>query len=473
MRPICRFDLNNLLGLSALFTTSLLGGCAPELLQGGNNATLGASRSVVGMAIYAPDNDLGSPIAEGQGKPVFADLDGDGCVVQDPLAGDSNGQVHTWTKTAAYYGYLESDTKLDGSLTNAAVLSTTLSAASRRSIDRASTIAGSVYEFNAYKQLFSLAVDCQDARQGKGRLDNDLWSAFNALPYPVSDASQTRVWDPYQRFLKTYGSHYVTQVKSGARYRNYTFKKTFKEVKESELTIAACVSAEGVPTEAGKLSIKGCQDIDKKQAESISLTDYTSNTTAFGGQQAIRDRLAAGEAVTPELLTRFADTADHSQDGVQYWLKPIWELLARRAQNDKQSNQARTLEAYFEGFIASNCNQVHGCGCSLVKDSKGNVTLRRFTQTDKDYAQYRCERPAIGCRKDEDCHYNYTGQYCRCYGDHCINRGKGGSSVVNYSTRIDGKNKGPNKSCTYKIGSCKCQRPAKGQFWEPLWTSGG
>ena len=68
-----------------------------------------------------------------------------------------------------------------------------------------------------------------------------------------------------------------------------------------------------------------------------------------------------------------------------------------RAQTDRQRNQARSLQAYFEGFVALNCDQVHGCGCTRVMDRKGNVLLRRFVQTDTGYAQYRCERPTMAC----------------------------------------------------------------------------
>jgi hypothetical protein len=346
----------------ALLNACVTGGDNPPVA--GSGGTLGASQSIVGMAVYVPKQDLGSPIAAGRGKQVFENLEGDGCVVQDPLAGVSDGRVHTWTSTKAYYGYLKTDTSLDASLTNAAVLSTSLDVVSRRATDRSTEIAGSVYEFNAYKQLFSLASECEDGRQNKGELDNDLTTTFNALPYPVERPDQTRSWDPYRRFLIDFGSHYVSQVKAGARYRSYSFKKSVTDVKESDLTIAACVSAQGVPTETGEVSVKGCENIDKKEAESIKLMDYTSTATAFGGKQDIRERLAAGETVSPELLSQFAATDGAAQDGVQYSLEPIWDLLASRAETDKQRNQARALQAYFEGFFAFNCDQVHGCGCS-------------------------------------------------------------------------------------------------------------
>lgn len=455
----------------ALLNACVTGGDNPPVA--GSGGTLGASQSIVGMAVYVPKQDLGSPIAAGRGKQVFANLEGDGCVVQDPLAGVSDGRVHTWTSTKAYYGYLKTDTSLDASLTNAAVLSTSLDVVSRRATDRSTEIAGSVYEFNAYKQLFSLASECEDGRQNKGELDNDLTTTFNALPYPVERPDQTRSWDPYRRFLIDFGSHYVSQVKAGARYRSYSFKKSVTDVKESDLTIAACVSAQGVPTETGEVSVKGCENIDKKEAESIKLMDYTSTATAFGGKQDIRERLAAGETVSPELLSQFAATDGAAQDGVQYSLEPIWDLLASRAETDKQRNQARALQAYFEGFFAFNCDQVHGCGCSSVMDSKGKVLLRRFVQSDINYAQFRCERPAKGCRKDSDCNYKYgitVGNYCQCYGDHCV-KWDDDSATVN-RTGIDGKNTGPNRSCHYKLGSgCQCTRPAKNELWDAIWTS--
>ena len=465
--------------LAVIFFLVSLTGCETGQLRNVDSPpaqamSLGASFSVVGAAIYVPNQNLGAPIAAGRGMQVFAALEADGCIVPDPLAGDSTGLVHTWTSTKAYYDYIKSDTKLDASVTNSAVLSSTLNVASGRSIDRTTEIAGAVYEYNAYKQLFSLAVDCQTGRDGKGRLIGDLLAAFNALPYPVGSPVQARSWDAYQQFLEGYGSHYVTEVKAGARYRSYTFKKAYSEINESQLTIAACVSAQGLPTEAGEVSVKGCENIDKKKSESINIADYTNKSTAYGGQQRIRDRLAAGDKVTPELLSQFSATADVAQDGVQYQVEPLWKLLASRATTDKQSNQARTLRAYFEGFIALNCNQVHGCGCNNIMDPKGKVLLRRFIQTDVDNAEYRCERPAMGCRNDDDCHYKYgvtVGNYCQCYGDHCVNQDIDGiSSVVNHKA-IGGVNTGPNKSCKYKLGSgCVCQRPAKDASWEAIWT---
>jgi len=441
----------------------------------GSGPGFGAGRTVVGGAIYAPETNLGQPIAAGRPKQIFANLERDGCVVDDPsYTGDSRGQVHTWTSSNMYYGYLKTDTSISASLANTAVMKASLEAVSDQTVTTDSKIAGSAYEYYAFKELFSLTDECETGRSGKGALAPDLVAFFkDNLAYPVTNADQLQSWTNYDRFLRTYGTHYVNSLKTGVRYRRYTFLRTYKSVESSSLAVAACVAAEGT-TPQGDVSVQGCRGIDQKKRNEVNMSDYTDEPSAYGGNERIRNELSGGAQVTPELLADFADTAGVDQDGVQYTLAPIWELLYARASSDVERNKALTLQAYFEGYIASNCDDIHGCGCSRVMDKKNNVLLRKFVQTAASpRATFECQRPATGCRRNADCHYNFGKAYCQCYGDHCVNTGKDArSAVVNYSTKITGKNKGPNRSCTFKGNlKCQCNRPKEGQFWSTLWKS--
>lgn len=435
-----------------------------------------AARSVVGGGIYVPGSDLGQPIAEGRQKQVFANLEGDGCIVTDKdYRGDSKGLVHTWTSTKSYYDYVKSDTKISGSLANEAVLKASLDVAASRSVSSKTQIAGSAYEFFAFKQLIALSDDCETGRNAKGKLAPDMMAAFRALPFPVSDPSDTLAWQAYQDFLTTYGSHYVNELKTGTRFRRYTFLQKFKKVEASDLKVAACVAAEG-PTPEGNASVNGCQSIDTEKRRKVDLSNYTIESSAYGGNESLRNKLSGGEPVSPALLAELADTADKTQDGVKYTLAPIWKLLEGRAKNTKEKNIANSLKAYFEGFIAFNCNQVHGCGCSRIMDKKKNVLLRKFVQTATNpLVKYECQRPVMGCRNINDCNWNVTKFYCQCYGDHCVNTGSDKiSAVVNYSSKIAGKNTGPNKSCYHNEtlkSTCSCRRPAKDKLWDTLWSS--
>lgn len=460
--------------VSVCATLILTGACeSPQLIDKGKG--LGAGRTAVGGGIYTPANNLGQPIAEGRSKPIFAHLDEDECVVQDhSYSGDSTGKVHTWTSSSSYYNYLKSDTNISGSLANAAVMKASLEAVANQAVTIDSEIAGSAYEYFAYKKLFALTDDCESGRFGKGSLAPDLLASFNNdLVYPVQQPDKITSWTQYDKFLRTYGTHYVDKLKTGVRYRRYTFLRTYKSVKASSLAVTACVAAEGATPE-GKVSIQGCQGIDQKTRNEVNLSDFTDEPSAFGGNERIRNELSGGATVTPELLADFADTADVDQDGVQYNLAPIWQLLYDRATNEEDRNKALTLQAYFEGFVASNCNQVHGCGCSRAMDRKNNVLLRKFVQTaTSPRAVYQCQRPATGCRNNDDCHYNLGKAYCQCYGDHCVNTASDKiSAVVNFSSKITGKNKGPNRSCTFGGSlTCSCARPKKGEFWSTLWKS--
>jgi hypothetical protein len=297
---------------------ALTGACAsPRVLDGGQG--LGAGRTAVGGGIYAPANNFGQPIAEGRSKPIFARLDEDECVVQDQsYRGDSTGKVHTWTSSSSYYHYIKSDTNISGSLANAAVMKASLEAVADQTVTSDSKIAGSAYEYFAYKKLFALSDECESGRFGKGALAPDLLDAFNNnLAYPVQQPDQIASWTQYDKFLRTYGTHYVDKLKTGVRYRRYTFLRTYKSVKASSLAVTACVAAEGA-TPAGKVSIQGCQGIDQKTRNEVNLSDFTDEPSAYGGNERIRNELSGGATVTPELLADFADTADVDQDGVQY-----------------------------------------------------------------------------------------------------------------------------------------------------------
>jgi hypothetical protein len=435
-----------------------------------NNSYIGASRTVVGAAIYVPTTVLTEPLGEGAVKQVFATSDIDKCIVLDPLSQPSESKVHTWTKTSSFYEYLSTDSSLDASLEGQASLGATAKVVTKSTDQHTTSFSGAVFEFNAYKQRFDLADDCITGRGDRGALANDLLTDFKALPYPIADPDLKSSWNQYDKFLKRYGSHFVSKLFSGARYRSFVTLKSSSQIKESELTVAACLSAEGLTT-AGKASVSGCEGVTSEQKQKISLSDYHVNSVAFGGKETLRNMLASGKAATPELLTEFAETGGSLQDGVRYELLPIWQLLAERADNATQTQIAKSMQAYFEGFLSLTCQQVHGCGCDRIMDKKNKVLLRKFALIDSKQAIFACQTPATGCRNNDDCKFN--GTYCQCFGDHCVNRATDKmSAVVNYSTKIKGKNTGVNKSCSFKFDlQCKCQRPDSKRMWDTLWRS--
>ncbi|RCU51462.1 hypothetical protein DU002_03015 [Corallincola holothuriorum] len=436
--------------------------------------SLGASRTVVGAAVYVPATLLTEPLGEGTAKQLFASLESDGCVVFDELAKSSDSVVHTWTKSTAFYEYLSSDTSLDASLEGPVTLGTTVKVVTKSSNEKNTSLLGAVFEFNAYKQRFDLADDCITGRHGKGSLAADFLADYKALPYPVNKPEMESSWESYDRFLKKYGSHFVSKLFAGARYRSFVTLKSSSAIKERELAVAACLSAEG-PTQEGQASVKGCEGVTRQQKQAISLSDYQVNSKAFGGSEELRQLLGAGKAATPELLAEFAKTGETLQDGVKYELMPIWQLLESRFEpGTKEQKIAKSMQAYFEGFLSFNCSQLHGCGCAKVMDKKDKVMLRKFALLDKATALYGCQRPAMGCRNDDDCHYNAGKAYCQCHGDHCVNRGADKlSAVVNYTTKITGKDTGPNKSCHFVKSKlqCQCQRPDSKHMWDTLWRS--
>lgn len=254
----------------------------------------------------------------------------------------------------------------------------------------------------------------------------------------------------------------MSEVITGSRYRKYVSTTRNKDTKEADLHVAACVGAAGVPTEGGKLDVKGCEGVDHKVASSVDMGMYQQEIRVSTHRSDLQGRLANGD-LTPQLLLELAEDAKDSSDAVRMSFAPLWTLLDRYSTSSDDRRRAALLSIYFNGFLYSNVEQVHGTGCALVKSQDGFI-LRQFVY-DVNSKTYVCQRATEGCRHDRDC--TASGPRCLCTGKTCVTKTADSSELKKGG---DDKDKQPNSSCHMKAWlKCDCTPPEN--RWTPIWSS--
>ena len=243
----------------------------------------------------------------------------------------------------------------------------------------------------------------------KATLDPDLKVAFEKLPAVVVRPNMTNDWVAYDRFLKHFGSHMVSEVEYGSSLCQHTFSDVSTSYTQKDFKVKACVQLTG-PTEAGMLDTKACSDVTQEEIDSVSDITTSSRFVVRGGTAETRAKLINER--TDELIRQFMSEADITHEPVTYKFTAIWTMLQTRYLGTDHFPKAMNLEAYYKGYL--------NYGCSLQTDK--TVTLRNFehspSSTD-DYPVYQCVLPPKGCHSDNDCHYR-VGPWCQCKGDTCV-----------------------------------------------------
>jgi hypothetical protein len=307
---------------------------------------------------------------------------------------------------------------------------------------------------------------------GLGNLDPAFLRAFEALPLidPQSVAESVS-WDAYVQFLRTDGSHVMTQQLIGSRFQQWESSTSNESNIETKLRMRACAEVEGVEAGRPGWSVSGCAAFSRDERESSLRVVAQSQRVIRGGSDETRNGLL--KEVSPETLNAFIDSGRLGDQPIGYQFTPVWNLLARvyRTQCGQSGpgssacqnlQRARNLEAAYDGWLAVGCNA----------QSSGGFTYQEMRTTGSPNQlgiySYQCWARRTGCEQNRDCRMGRGTSTCFCYGPSCFDAGaliegteENRTSVR--GSRSGGTNQGVNQSCTYRFGAtCGCNQSWRG-----------
>ena len=305
-------------------------------------------------------------------------------------------------------------------------------------------------------------------------VDPAYLAKFEALPMIVrSRVSDPGSWAPYVNFMRTWGSHVMTEQRLGSRYQQWVSSTSSQTDVQRTLQARACAKVEGEnpgtdPTGKDKRgwSIESCTRHDRASRERTRNTQFKEQQVLRGGTRAARNALLTG--VTEEKLKNFINSAEDGDEVIRYGFKPVWQLFfdlyQEQCGRDNQPNsgacrnmqRAYNLQAAYEGWIA--------IGCPPEQDARQIGALYQGMQVADTTAQglniYQCWVDKTGCRSHRDCWSGRGEAQCYCYGPSCIDSGVLAvppdlrRNTVRRN-RAGGYRDGVNNSCYLNV-SCYC-----------------
>ena len=293
--------------------------------------------------------------------------------------------------------------------------------------------------------------DCMN----EGSLVQHLKEAYESLPKSINQPWLPREWQPYQNFLKRYGSHIVVSMDYGASIYQYAFGETSSRYSEREFTVKACISLAGSPIvqKILDLQIKMCANITQDEINRVQHTYMTSTLVIKGGKASTRAALQKNR--TEELIEQFLLEAQATDQPVKYKFVPIWEVLQQFYIGEENFVQAINLEAYYKGYL--------NFDCSYQKADSGTI-LRQFIfapESTENYPIFQCVIPIQGCHSDDDCHFHLTPYWCSCNGDSCIRQvnHKLDTNEIKPEAFVNYDDDYAWQGCSAGFFSCSCAQP--------------
>ena len=273
-------------------------------------------RHDIGRTFFIPRYDMLDDLSGGSNI-LKSDLKG--CIheVSEPKTSE---RFLFYEGTTHFYNSLSEESGISGELRSIYTMGATLNAVSGGLASEDSDIAGATLDIAAYSRKVFIDISCIYG----GELVDRVKSQFENLPIEITDHSSANAWLEYSSFLKTVGSHVVSQAYYGSRINQYVFTKSTTSYKESDLRVKACEQFEG-PTEIGMLGTHSCQQYNQTDAENITHMESNTKLVLRGGTSKTRAALSMHR--TKELIQKFLTEANISTLPIRYTYIPIWTLL--------------------------------------------------------------------------------------------------------------------------------------------------
>ena len=246
--------------------------------------------TAIGEGFYIPRENLlgGSLIA---GYPVL-ELD-KRCIVETELSTIISSHYTYYEHTTTFFSQTGFAAGLAKFLRTFFTLGFTLDALARSISEY--DISGLTFTDYAFTKAKVLDQECLP----EVTLSDQVARAFEQLPSTIDRPWLTSSWTEYDNFLKTYGSHVVTQEHYGSSLYQHVFGKSSFHYDEKKFRIKICALLPALE----ELDLDICGGITEKDIKSASNIKATSTFVVRGGSPTTRAKLYANRS--PKLISQF------------------------------------------------------------------------------------------------------------------------------------------------------------------------
>ncbi len=214
------------------------------------------------------------------------------CIVETNLSITSSHRTY-YENTKAFYSQIGFEFGLQIPLETFFTLGLTLKAVARSISEY--DISGLTFTDYAFTKVKVLDQECLP----EVTLSDQVARAFEQLPSTIDRPWLTSSWTEYDNFLKTYGSHVVTQEHYGSSLYQHVFGKSSFHYDEKKFRIKICALLPALE----ELDLDICGGITEKDIKSASNIKATSTFVVRGGSPTTRAKLYANRS--PKLISQF------------------------------------------------------------------------------------------------------------------------------------------------------------------------
>ena len=407
----------------------------------------------LGKGLYLRKTNLLADFQESEAS-VFERLPSS-CFVTKKL--HYSGSIYDYyASTKAFYSKLAVGASLDASLESSFTLGATLSSVIQKEDSKESKVSGISLIVRSITEKILVKKDCLDDDE-TSTLTKRFVKALETLPLTIKSPWLANSWKAYNVFLETFGSHVITSVQRGSSIRQTTFAESSKSYSQRDFQVNSCIKLAG-PTDVGKVGVKACANVTKKEISSATNMNTIDKTIVRGGTKETRNALV--EQRTKELIEKFLNEAGESDAAVEHTFRAVWDILQSRFVIGSENYiRAVNLQYYYLGYL--------NYGCQL-KES-GNFPIQMFNYVkgySKQSPEFVCSLASQGCHSNSDCHYK-AGVWCSCRGKSCIRHKSekqetGTSKLIGYANYEDWAWAG----CKLEVFECFCfNRDPRKQVW--------
>ena len=403
----------------------------------------------LGRSMFLPRQDIVNPTFDG--KDIFEAFD-PACFRITPEDKQTTEKRSSFRDTNTFYKKIATDSGISAHLQGPYTMGTTLNIKTQYLSSETNDISGTSIDIWIHVSSTSLEPKCYRGPQSK--LDRELIKHLNSLPVDIRNPELASSWIQYENFLKTYGTHLVSEIHYGARMTQWTFAKKEHKYSSFQLNVRSCADFEG-PTQVGKLDLEACAGFTGEEAKESLRLEMSRNLDLLGGTDETRNALRRNRS--QELITKFLNEGRNEKSPIDYTYTAIWEILMMKFRGDPRRHAiAMNMQQYYEGF--------KDFGCSLIEGKMGelkNKPLRQFRHgrfSTKGVPSYECHLEKEGCHNDEDCHIGGAGSVTYCYGHSCVeylpaSMGSKAKDVTIRDRKHGSYDEGVNRSCYYALCS--------------------
>ena len=404
--------------------------------------------ATVGQSFYLREKDILSPLLGG--VHIFKKLDD--CCYQWRKQQVTIDHRSAYKDTDSFYNQIASDSSLSLKLTGVFTMGATLNVKTRSMSSGSTDIKGESINVGTYVNTSYINQEC--FKGSTSELTDDVINMFDTLPFNIQNPWLSGSWAPYETFLKTFGSHFVTATRLGVVVRQWTFSKAESGYTSKQLNIRACVDFAG-PTRVGLLQSTACSGINKTDENSVAHLETSNYLEIQGGSDETRNRYRTSRS--QEDLNQLLNEGRAMQSPTSYEYMAIWDILMIKFyDHSTRFAKAMNLMHYYQGYA--------DFGCSYLANTAGDLKLRAFDYSEVDSTPtipvFQCTLINEGCQSDNDCHIP-TGSVTYCYGNSCYEYekpafGSKAQSVKPRRTKSGSYYEGVNLSCYYYLVSGRC-----------------